>query len=266
MRVLTWNLNHRSVDSPQWDYFRQVDPDVALLQEANKVPKDLLTAYDTTFENAITDKGLPVSFMRTGVAVKGKIIEPIDLLPNFGWAQAYRAIFDGSVLARKVELNNGTKLNVVSVHSPAWALNIKDLKPTDIDSVRLDKSKKIWIADLLTYSLKFVDIVNENWIIAGDFNLCELLDKRPPGPNIEYLERMADYGWQECLRTTNGKLTPTFNGKASYLNRFQLDYLFVNSKLAGTLKSCVAGAIDEIFGDKLSDHLPVMAEFANAQN
>jgi len=256
MKVLSWNLNHRSVESPQWDYFRELNPDIALLQEANKIPTDILSNYEVAFECALNQSGDPVSYMKTGIAVKGKKLDSIDLFPKLLWAQKHEELFHGSVLARKVELTSGKILNVVSVHSPAWHIDISDVNENELKGIRLTKSKKVWIADLLSYSLSNIND-DEDWIVAGDFNLCEMLDKRPPGPNAEYLERMEECGWHECLRGTSGKLTPTY---ISRTRAFQLDYMFVNKSFQLNLTNCYAENPELIFRQKMSDHLPVVGE------
>jgi len=105
---------------------------------------------------------------------------------------------------------------------------------------------------------------NESWVIAGDFNSSETFDQRAAGPrgNKEFLDYMEQFGFTECLRKSKGKLTPTFRHSRGSI-KHQIDHLFVTKSLADKLQSCDVGSQDEIFGasPKLSDHLPIIAEF-----
>jgi len=38
-RVVTWNLHHGKVSSLAWDYLLELNPDIALLQEAGILPE-----------------------------------------------------------------------------------------------------------------------------------------------------------------------------------------------------------------------------------
>jgi endonuclease/exonuclease/phosphatase family metal-dependent hydrolase len=101
------------------------------------------------------------------------------------------------------------------------------------------------------------------WIIGGDLNLPETFDSWQGGPrgNLEYLERMSAFGLTECLRYATGTLTPTFRNAADGRVVHQMDHLFVSQPLAARLASCRVGSPDRVFDERLSDHLPIIAEF-----
>ena len=46
MRVITWNMRRAKTGSPSWEYFNEIDPDVALLQEINELPESIIDKYD----------------------------------------------------------------------------------------------------------------------------------------------------------------------------------------------------------------------------
>ena len=72
---------------------------------------------------------------------------------------------------------------------------------------------------------------------------------------------MRALGLTECLRHCQKGLTPTFrhaNGSCVH----QMDHLFVTKAVAGRLIGCETGSQDRVFGEGLSDHLPVVARFA----
>ena len=102
-----------------------------------------------------------------------------------------------------------------------------------------------------------------SWIVAGDFNLSETFDNWPGGPrgNVEYLERMQSIGFTECLRHYHGKLVPTFRNPRGGAIKHQIDHLFVSPPLIEHLCDCRTGDPDRLFGEGLSDHLPIIADF-----
>ena len=84
--------------------------------------------------------------------------------------------------------------------------------------------------------------------------------------NREWLDRMSALGLVECLRHTTGMLTPTHRNARGGAIIHQIDHLFTTSHLADHLVTCFTGIPDKIFGvepnDRLSDHLPIVADFA----
>lgn len=73
---------------------------------------------------------------------------------------------------------------------------------------------------------------------------------------------MTTSGYTECLRTAQGRLTPTFKNKVGGEVLHQIDHLFVSASLADGLLFCSVGSAQRVFGGGLSDHLPVIADFA----
>lgn len=73
---------------------------------------------------------------------------------------------------------------------------------------------------------------------------------------------MQSIGLTECLRYTNGKLTPTFKKVRDGQLINQIDYMWVTQALVEKLESCAVGDSDQVFAQGLSDHLPIVASFA----
>ncbi len=136
----------------------------------------------------------------------------------------------------------------------------------DLTEITLPTARGIWLADLLWASLKHMKLsANEPWVIAGDFNLSETFDAWRVGKhsNTAYLQRMRELGLTECLRESQEQLTPTFrNPSRGNPVIHQMDHLFVTKVLADNLVSCYTGEKDRVFGKRLSDHLPIIADFA----
>ena len=105
---------------------------------------------------------------------------------------------------------------------------------------------------------------DDQWIVGGDFNSSETFDylwKGGPHGNREILERMNDLGLTECLKGYNGELIPTFRNPRNGKIIHQLDHLFISDGLRSSLERCVTGDASRVFGESLSDHLPVIGDF-----
>jgi endonuclease/exonuclease/phosphatase family metal-dependent hydrolase len=72
---------------------------------------------------------------------------------------------------------------------------------------------------------------------------------------------MDQLGLVECLRFAKGALTPTFRRLNGGTVTAQLDYLFVTKILRSSLVTCDTGPRHRVFESKLSDHLPIVADF-----
>ena len=129
----------------------------------------------------------------------------------------------------------------------------------------LRSSPDVWLSDVLLTSLEsHLPSSADGWIIGGDLNFCEAFDQKSwsAGGNGEYLRRMEAMGLVECLRRSRGSRTPTFRNPMGEAVAYQLDYLWASSSLAAHLTRCATGAEERVFGTGLSDHLPIIADFA----
>jgi len=108
--------------------------------------------------------------------------------------------------------------------------------------------------------------------VGGDFNTSETFDVDWQGRNnkvygirssgnAETLERMHRLGLSECLRKyNNDQIVPTFRHPRGGVDH-QLDHLFVSGCLYANLEKCSVEDAKVIFGQSLSDHLPIVADF-----
>ena len=100
--------------------------------------------------------------------------------------------------------------------------------------------------------------------MGGDFNSSKTFDylwKSGPRGNKQVLDRTSAIGFEECLRSFNGELTPTFRNPRGGKIIHQLDHIFVTDELRLSLESCVVGDSSKVFGEHISDHLPVIGNF-----
>jgi len=264
-RVVTWNLHHGKVSSLAWDYLLELNPDIALLQEVGILPEKISSRFSKYASIAIKKDGMPQRF-NTAILVKGRVGEPILLSAPIQWMAKELKRFDGNLVTGQVVLDNGPIVKAVSVYSPAWAIERTRVSIYDLSEITLPTANGIWLADILWASLKHMKLnANEPWIIAGDFNLSETFDTWNVGKqsNRAYLQRMRELGLTECLRESQGQLTPTFrNPTRGNPVMHQMDHLFVTNVLADNLVTCSTGDKDIVFGERLSDHLPIIADFA----
>lgn len=103
------------------------------------------------------------------------------------------------------------------------------------------------------------------WVVGGDLNSSITFDTMwggGPRGNQVVMDRMSALGFTECLSHFQGGLTPTFKNATGGKVIHQMDHLFVLSELVARLQFCVTGDPKHIFGNSLSDHLPIIAQFA----
>lgn len=264
LRVVTWNCRRAGVHSGVWNYLLELEPDIALLQEASGVPKDVRSTYICESLPAMGKRGTQQRF-GTAILVKGEIENILPLRASVDWVANELMNFSGNLVARQIRLENGQCLKVISVYSPAWPINRERLTDINTSGVRLTMQKSdVWVGDLLWASLKELKPdPTELWLVGGDFNLSETFDLWRGGPrgNREYLDRMAALGLIECLRHSRGSLTPTFRNTYRSAVKHQIDHLFVTQILAQSLVTCDTGSQERVFGSNISDHLPIIADF-----
>jgi len=259
-RIVTWNCNGRAAI---WDYLLDLHADVALLQEVGPIPERVRQVYDLRLATPKTKTGRPQRF-KTALLVRGTIGEPLSMPAPIDWVAKELDYFSGNLPAYSIELADGTALRTICVYSPAWPVDRLRLEGLDLSGVKLSQNPDVWVMDLLWASLncqRFDPLVN--WVIAGDFNSSETFDQWPGGPrgNREYLDKMASLGLVECLRQQKGRVTPTFRDPKGHGINHQTDHLFVTSQMAALLVRCETGSPEQVFG-LLSDHLPIVADFA----
>lgn len=56
-RVMTWNCARATAASYLWDYFEELDPDVAVLQEVSSIPPTIAQKYDVRTRREVNKEG-----------------------------------------------------------------------------------------------------------------------------------------------------------------------------------------------------------------
>jgi len=265
VRIISWNCRRAGSTHIAWDYFTELAPDIALLQEVTGIPQRIRDSYAVRVATPITRSGKPQRF-QSMMLVRGTIGEPAALRSELAWVNDELVRFAPNLLAYHIKVGGLPELVAVGVHAPAWPVSNDRLQVHDVSAVKLTQNPNVWVADLLVAALKTYRSESlTNWILAGDFNSCESFDSWKGGPrgNREWLDRMAALGFVECLRHSQGGLTPTFRRPGTITPKSQIDHVFVSRALVAHLSSCRVGNAERVYGQGMSDHLPIVADFVS---
>jgi len=265
-RILSWNCRRAGTDRhAAWEYFTELAPDIAVLQEVTGIPQHVRDSYEVRMARPLTRGERPQRF-QSAMLARGTIGVAVQFQSELTWVNDELNSFAPNLLAYHVMIDDLPPLVVVAVYAPAWPVSRERLRDQDVSTVKLSQNPDVWVADLLVVALKAEELRSStHWIIAGDFNSCESFDMWKGGPrgNREWLDRMAALGLVECLRHSQGALTPTFRRPGGLAPRLQIDHLFASRNLSDRLLSCRTGDRDRVYGNNMSDHLPIIADFAS---
>jgi exonuclease III len=264
LKVLTWNLRRATSTSRCWEYIRETNADILLLQEVTSIPTAVREAYSSLFEKATSKTGTPQRF-GSAILVKGAITHQFLLRSSQDWVNKEIDFFRGNLLGCEALVYGGVPVKLISVYSPAWPIDPKRVTGNDIKSIKLAQNPALWCTELLWSGLKNQpNLSTENWIVAGDFNSSVTFDfmwgPKPRG-NQEIIDRMNGIGLYECLSTLNGMLVPTFRNTCGGKIIHQMDHMYVSKPLLNALAVSEVGDKSHIFDNSLSDHLPIISEF-----
>ena len=260
MKVCTWNINGATVKREDvWNYLVKVSPDIALLQEVGSIPDYILSNYSVVQRKATKKNGDPQRFS-TVILTKFNIKE-IKLESDLNWVNKELEFFNGNLVSACITLDAGIELNVISVYSPAWPIDKKRLTDIDTKDVILKANPELWLTEILYTTLKSQNIINDAWLVSGDFNSSTTFDETFSSGNQEIQDRMLNIGFTECLKSHNGKLIPTFKNTKGGKIIHQMDHIFVSQNMYTTIVRCNVEAHNTIFDKNLSDHLPIISEF-----
>ena len=254
-------MRRAKTDSLSWNYFIEIDPDLALLQEVNEIPRSIKDQYDYRYLKARKQSGEDQRF-GNAVLVKGEIEDDLSLSSEIQWVKDEINFFSGNLLSCVAKPTGQDPIKVVSAYSPAWPIDKERLNGIDVSGVKLDDNPDVWLTEILWCGLKNAQPQDtERWIVAGDLNSSETFDvKWGPRGNKQVMDRMKDLGFYECLRGFQKELTPTFRHSSGDIED-QLDHLFVTKSLSDELIESKTGDSSRVFDNSLSDHLPIIAKF-----
>lgn len=264
MRIVTWNVNRARANRPTWRMLKELNPDIAFLQEVGEIPAGEFAGYNAIETTPITRDGHAQRF-RSLLMVRGGVDKPAPLTSSQPWTNEQLARFGGNVYVTTVRLASGQSLRVLHAYCPPWPLETANAPIEEVKALRFPTNPSVWLTNLLRDAIcQLPNLADSSWVMAGDLNLSETLDRpgQPPRGNKDFLERMAGLGLTECLRHHQQKVVPTYrHSKGSIIH--QIDHIFVSQPLLHRLRSCRTADTKQVFGppERLSDHLPIVADF-----
>ena len=264
IKICCWNVRRASHRSAVWELLNELSPDLALLQEVSGLPKAITDQYQVVMRQAAGSKQ-PQRFS-TAILARGAIGAPIRLVSRWDWVNRELERFNGNLVAYEVSVL-GREYRVLSAYSPAWPVNPERLRGIDVGPVKLKLNANVWVTELLWAALLDSSQAGDPapWVVGGDLNASETFDYMwagGPRGNREFLDRMQALGFWECLRERHGKVVPTFRNPRDGRVVHQMDHLFVSGSMATRLMACDTVEHARVFGASLSDHLPIVADFA----
>jgi len=267
LKIISWNIRKAGLKSDAaWSYLLEFNADIILLQEVNSFPKYIKEIYSISYRKAITKTGNKQQF-GTAILVKGEIINEIELVSQHEWVNKELAFFHGNLIACTVKIQNHPIMNLISVYSPAWPVNPERIKGVNVKGVKLNNNRDVWCTEILWSALKKTMPLNNNpWIVGGDFNSSVTFDYLwgdEPRGNQEIIDRLYALGFKECLKEFNQQLVPTFKNAKGGKVIHQMDHLYVTHDLYKNLTFCKTGKNEKVFGENLSDHLPIVLKISN---
>jgi exonuclease III len=225
MKILTWNCNMNfSADFPA---LQNSEADVLFIQECEKVPRDYFEGFDFHWVGKNDNKGL-------GVLTRGPSKFPQDI---------YRSdfIYFIPVIYRDIFVLG------------AWAFNGRAQK--------FGSESSGYFLDVLSYYGEQIR-ASEKVIIAGDFNNGPQWDT--PGHRNNFMgidEALNKLGLFSAYHVSKSEEFGKESSSTYFHQRnpdkpFHIDYIYSNLK---SIKSVEVGSFSD--WSKLSDHVPVIAEF-----
>ena len=182
MKVITWNVRRANKDSGVWEQISELQPDIALLQEVGEIPEELGKDFKSVSRPAIYKTGNHQKFS-TAVLVRGEIIEKeIPLTSEHNWINCELKFFKGNIISCLASIAGWDPIHIVSVHSPAWALDDSAgasalMQGEDLSPVKLTKNPKVWMTEIVWSALEHTVSADQTWIVGGDYNSSETFDK-----------------------------------------------------------------------------------------
>jgi endonuclease/exonuclease/phosphatase family metal-dependent hydrolase len=199
MKIVTWNLAHRSHQDRTWDYLcNTVKPDIAFLQEANPpswVPSDAIVFVKTArdWSTAIYAPSLPLS----------------------------RILFQShpSCVATASMIVRNAPILLASIHAPTQPSVFPRLQD-------------------IFQNLETMEYANHA-VVGGDLNSCRHAEKVWPKCGHETFWQRIDKGdlWVDCCRKFHSDELQTFFREGT-INKFQDDHIFVSRGLSECIRSC----------------------------
>jgi exonuclease III len=248
----------------QWSLLGALAPDVALLQECR--PGDRVEHAPTWMAEGYVALGaIPPRWVACSAVVARRELNPIELdrtrlpEPERRWLE----YLSGYVATGNITLD-AQSVAVASVHAIAMEVDAPSVLDTEHERIRRRVLRRAWHNDLAAAALApWVEA--GRFVVGGDWNNAILFDSNypagaegGPGASTEFFAARTTHGWQHALRKFSDAEVRTYLDPKSA--PYELDHLFTDAELHKRLTNC--SVLDDKAITELSDHAPVVAEFA----
>lgn len=230
-RIATWNCN-MAFRKKKYRILNH-DPDILVIQECENPEKtgEWSEFSDWQWVGDNEDKGLGV-FCRNGIKID-------------------RTIENDSNSRFVLPVETTGSVDVFGV----WAMNDED------------EPRRRYIGQVYTSLQHYKDFVDENTVVAGDFNWNVMWDESPKSPlhgnfteTVEILNEIGLYSsYHRVVDSEFGEETdPTFFMHKKEKRDYHTDYLFVPSEKSDSITEFYIGSYED--WSDASDHMPLLVE------
>lgn len=250
MRIVIWNMaanttsKSRATHDRTWQYLAEMEPDVALIQEARPLDRPSLRDGWSIVHR-------PYRIWVSAVLAKA----PLLLEPYEG---TFEGVLDaeGYLATAAVTLPDGSDLLLGSVHTPIGPATESELAGRDPDEVRTHRYDVPYRRDM-AYAIYRDRVAGRRFLVGGDWNTARLWDDlHPRSYEVDFFKRAQHDGWVDAY----ARFHPEGEGQTWFRGGdppYQNDHVFCDKATAEALESV---EIDRRPAEELglSDHAPLM--------
>jgi len=229
LKVLVWNMNYwlSSHRNEGWDFIREVNPDVAILNEC--YPPE----HDFNYVHHVQRAGWGV-----GVFSQDHALQEYEIHCCHPEALV---VADTNIASKEIRIVSlyGRIIN-------SFAITTLHRSLSDLTPLFLNQKGRDWI------------------LIGGDFNASLQCDERMPSYKDDrshylFFERLKNFGLYDCIgKFHQGRVQTLRHAKTDY--PWQNDYLYAGKALFDCCVSC--DVVDDSALYEISDHNPIIADFS----
>jgi len=233
-----------------WEYLAELDPDIALLQEAN--PSLAPALVRERWPDWVM---WPVDTWGWGSAILAK--PALELSPYPGGPDGME--IQGWIATGSIRLADGESAIVGSVHAPPFRITEQFLGRHNPDAIRLPRYRVPRTFDI-AYATLLERVRGRRFIAGGDWNISRDLWRvyHPESRDIDFFDRAAADGWVDCYRRDHKHEGQTWF-RAGNLG-YQFDHVFCDEVTSASMRSCEIDA-HPASCLRMSDHAPLTLRF-----
>jgi len=243
MRVVSWNLNHRTRVAEALAFLKTLEPDIALLQEVAPLPD----RPGVLWHRVWNCKWGTAIVAHEGMALREIPTVPVTSIDDIPEGHLERS-HPGAWVAADVEVSGFGTVTVVSAYGLMRRLRNGIAYATS--TVHRTLSDLTPVLDVARSKGRVV--------VAGDLNISPHFSPPDRDAHIATFARIKAFGLLDCLGATHEGVVQTYRHHNKPEARpSQLDWMFASPSMR--LVSC--SVVDTEQAWSLSDHAPLLAVF-----